>query len=105
MRAGQDRACQSRSCSFCSLSIDARGSQPLRTTEESGTRTLPRAIADLQAEAAKLQTQLGDPQFYTRDRASFEKATAALGAIQLKIAAAEEQWLELEILREELSAS
>jgi ATP-binding cassette subfamily F protein uup len=67
--------------------------------------TLPKTIANLQAEAAKLQTQLGDPQFYTRDRAAFEKATAALGAIQLKIAAAEEQWLELEILREELSAS
>ena len=72
--------------------------------EKHALETLPKIIADLQAEAGKLQTQLGDPQFYARDRAGFEKTTAALGAIQTKIAAAEEQWLELEILREELSA-
>ncbi len=73
--------------------------------EKHALETLPKTIANLQADAAKLQTQLDDPQFYTRDRAGFQKATSALGAIQLKIAAAEEQWLELEILREELSAS
>ena len=73
--------------------------------EKHALETLPKTIADLQAKAAKLQTQLDDPQFYTRDRAAFEKTTAALGSLQLKIAAAEEQWLELEILREELSAS
>ena len=36
---------------------------------------------------------------------AFEKVTASLGELQLKIAAAEEQWLELEILREELTSS
>jgi ATP-binding cassette subfamily F protein uup len=65
--------------------------------------TLPKTIAALQAEAAVLQTKLDDPQFYARDRASFEKITAALGELQHKIAAAEEQWLELEILREEIA--
>ena len=65
--------------------------------------TLPKAIAKLQTEIDALQAKLADPQFYGRDRAAFEKATAALGELQLKIAAAEEQWLELEILREELA--
>jgi ATP-binding cassette subfamily F protein uup len=72
--------------------------------EKHALETLPKTIADLQAKAAKLQSQLNDPKFYTRDRSGFETATAALGSIQLKIAAAEEQWLELEILREEFSA-
>jgi ATP-binding cassette subfamily F protein uup len=72
--------------------------------ERHALETLPKMIVDLQAEAAKLQTQLDDPQFYARDRTAFEKTTAALGALQFKIAAAEEQWLKLEILREELSA-
>ncbi len=67
--------------------------------------TLPKTIAKLQAETKKLQAKLDDPQFYARDRAAFEKVTAALGELQLKIAAAEEQWLELEILREELAGS
>ena len=35
----------------------------------------------------------------------FEKVTTDLGEIQRKLAAAEEQWLELEILREELAGS
>ena len=65
--------------------------------------TLPKTIAKLQSEIDTLQAKLADPQFYTRDRAAFEKVTATLGELQLKIAAAEEQWLELEILREELA--
>ena len=67
--------------------------------------TLPKTIAARQAEANALQAKLADPQFYARDRAGFEKVTASLGELQRKIAAAEEQWLELEVLREELASS
>ena len=67
--------------------------------------TLPKTIAALQEDMRKLQTKLDDPQFYARDRAGFEKASAALGELQERIAAAEEEWLELEILREELAGS
>ena len=65
--------------------------------------TLPKTIAALQVEINELQAKLDNPQFYSRDRAAFEKVTVLLGDLQLKIAAAEEQWLELEILREELT--
>jgi ATP-binding cassette subfamily F protein uup len=65
--------------------------------------TLPNTIAALQAEAGRLQAKLDDPQFYARDRDGFEKVSAELGDIQQKIAAAEEQWLELEIRREEIA--
>jgi ATP-binding cassette subfamily F protein uup len=65
--------------------------------------TLPKTIATLQAKAAALQTMLEDPQFYARDRAAFEQSTAMLGELQDKIAAAEEQWLRLEMLREEIA--
>jgi ABC transport system ATP-binding/permease protein len=64
---------------------------------------LPKTIAALQDDMRKLQTKLDDPTFYVRDRAAFEKASAALGELQQRIATAEEQWLELEILREELA--
>src|SRR5262249_59495293 len=65
--------------------------------------TLPATIAALRAEAAKLQSKLHDPQYYARDRTAFEQTTAALGDLHRKIEAAETQWLELEILREELA--
>jgi ATP-binding cassette subfamily F protein uup len=64
---------------------------------------LPKTIASLQAEVAALQTKLDDPGFYARDRAAFDRTTVALTKLQHDIAAAEQQWLELEILREELA--
>ena len=67
--------------------------------------TLPKTIATRQASAEALQAKLADPQFYARDRAGFEKLTSTLAELQRKIAAAEEQWLELEVLREELPGS
>jgi len=83
------------------------GSRPakrrLTFTDQHALETLPKTIARLQTEIDALQAKLADPQFYARDRAAFEKATAALGELQLKIAAAEGKWLELEILREELA--
>jgi ABC transport system ATP-binding/permease protein len=67
--------------------------------------TLPKTIAALQMEADTLRARLDDPGFYTRDRTAFERTTAALGKLQQDIAAAEEQWLTLEILREELAGA
>jgi ATP-binding cassette subfamily F protein uup len=67
--------------------------------------TLPKTIAALQAEAAELQARLDDPGFYPRDRAGFEDVTAALGKLHERIAAAEEQWLELEQMREQLAGA
>jgi ATP-binding cassette subfamily F protein uup len=66
---------------------------------------LPKTIAALQAEAAALHAKLDDPKFYARDRAAFEQVTSALGKLQQKIAAAEEQWLKLEMLREEIGGN
>ena len=65
--------------------------------------TLPKTIAALQAEANALQAKLDDPQFYARDRAAFEQVSTAIGKLQQEIAAAEEQWLELETEREKLA--
>ena len=64
--------------------------------------TLPKQIAALQAELQKLQKQLDDPELYARDRAAFSRASEAAAAAQDELFAAEEKWLELEILREEL---
>ncbi len=71
--------------------------------DQHALQTLPKTIAALQREAEALQNKLADPEFYARDRAGFEQVTKALGELQRRIAAAEEQWLELEILREELA--
>src|SRR5262245_11548492 len=74
----------------------------LSFNEKHALATLPKAVADLEAEGRALQKKLDDPDFFGRDRAGFEKTTTALGAVQTRLAEAEERWLELEILREEL---
>jgi ATP-binding cassette subfamily F protein uup len=75
----------------------------MKFKDKHALETLPKTIAALNAKAGALQARLDDPDFYTRDRAGFEKVTTDLGETQRKLAAAEEQWLELEILREELA--
>jgi ATP-binding cassette subfamily F protein uup len=75
----------------------------LSFNEKHMLETLPKTIAGLHNEARALQRKLDDPEFFARNRTAFEQTTTALGGIQIKLAEAEDRWLELEILREELS--
>lgn len=50
----------------------------------------------LEAEIAKLQTLMADPELFTREPVKFKKATQALVERQEKLSAAEEEWLTLE---------
>ncbi len=63
---------------------------------------LPTRMDKLGAEIAKLETTLADPDLFTRDAARFQKTSDQLHAKQAELSAAEERWLELEALREEL---
>jgi len=72
--------------------------------EKHALETLPQRIAALEAEVQGLQQKLAEPDLYARDRAAFEAAGAALATAQADLAAAEEEWLRLEMLREELEA-
>ena len=65
---------------------------------------LPARIAALEAEIAKHSRAIADPELYARDRAAFDKASAALAAAQAELAEAEDEWLRLEELREQVEA-
>jgi len=56
----------------------------------------------LQAEIARQQKLLDDPGLYARDRKTFDEASHAMARTQEELAAAEDRWLELEVLREEI---
>jgi ATP-binding cassette subfamily F protein uup len=74
----------------------------LNFNEKHALETLPKTIAKLQAEIAKQQRLLDDPDLYRKDRRKFDDATAAIAKAQEELAAAEDRWLELEVLREEI---
>ena len=78
------------------------GKRRLSFHEKHALETLPTTIVALAARVRALHERLDDPGLYGRDRKTFEDASAALAAAQTELAAAEEKWLELEMLREEL---
>ncbi|WP_299552820.1 ATP-binding cassette domain-containing protein [uncultured Tateyamaria sp.] len=68
----------------------------LSFTEKHRLEALPAEIERLEAEMAKLQELLSDPDLYAREPVKFRKATEALAERQEKLDAAEEEWLTLE---------
>jgi ATP-binding cassette subfamily F protein uup len=74
----------------------------LNFNEKHALETLPKTMTKLQAEIARQQKVLDDPDLYTGDRKKFDRASAAIATAQQELATAEDRWLELEVLREEI---
>jgi ATP-binding cassette subfamily F protein uup len=68
----------------------------LSYTEKHRLEKLPAIIERLEAEIAKLEEFMSDPDLYTREPLKFQKATDALVERQAALSAAEEEWLMLE---------
>jgi ATP-binding cassette subfamily F protein uup len=81
------------------------GKRRLSFNEKHALETLPKQMAALQAEARKLHDVLADPGLYARDAKAFAEKSARLAAVQADLAAAEEKWLELEIVREAIEGA
>jgi ATP-binding cassette subfamily F protein uup len=83
----------------------ASSRRKLGFNEKHALETLPGRIAALEGEIARLHAVMADPTLYARDRATFDRTSAALTATQAEHAAAEERWLTLELMRTELEES
>jgi ABC transport system ATP-binding/permease protein len=83
-------------------SVAVPATRKMTFKDKHALETLPAKIADLQAELKVLETKLADAQLFVRDPKGFETASLRHTAAFAELAASEEQWLELEILRESL---
>ncbi|MGE7369536.1 ABC-F family ATP-binding cassette domain-containing protein [Neorhizobium sp. NPDC001467] len=63
---------------------------------------LPKDIAATEAEIARHDKAMADPNLFSRDPKAFAKLAEQAAALREKQAKLEEEWLELEMLREEL---
>jgi ATP-binding cassette subfamily F protein uup len=72
----------------------------LSFNEKRALETLPGRIDWLEAEIRRLHERLSDPGLFGRDPPGFDAAAEALRAAEAELAAAEEEWLRLELLRE-----
>jgi len=74
----------------------------LNFNEKHALETLPKTIAGLEAEIARQQRILDDPDLYNKDRAKFDQVSEALTKAHTELREAEDRWLELAVLREEI---
>jgi len=70
--------------------------------EKHALEKLPAKMADLREALAKLDALLADPDLHARDPKAFARATQDYGVKRQELADAEEEWLTLEMLREEI---
>lgn len=72
--------------------------------EKHALGTLPARIDELRRRATRLQNVLDDADLYVRDPMKFAQATEAMTKLAAALAEAEDEWLELEILRQDIEA-
>ncbi|MET0867829.1 MAG: ATP-binding cassette domain-containing protein, partial [Pseudorhodoplanes sp.] len=99
------RAMSSKDAKVAGGNPAGKSKKKLTFNEKYALDNLPKQMSILQGEIAAFQKRLDDPQLYTRDRKSFDAATAAIAKAQAELAAAEEKWLQLEMRREEIEGS
>ncbi|MFO1117123.1 MAG: ATP-binding cassette domain-containing protein [Beijerinckiaceae bacterium] len=81
---------------------DDKPKRKLNFNEKRALETLPAEMDRLRALRDKAQAILADPDLFSREPKKFEQASAALAKVESDLAAAEDRWLELEMLREEI---
>ena len=85
----------------------AAGASPARKgklsfKDKHALESLPKQMEEMRVQREKLQAALDDPGLYARDPKRFAKLSASLAELDRRHAAAEEEWLTLEMMREEI---
>ena len=73
--------------------------------EKHALDTLPQRMEALRAELESLEQKMADPEFASRSPAAFQSASVAFGRARETLDGFEDEWLALEIRREEIEGS
>ncbi|MEM7741420.1 MAG: ATP-binding cassette domain-containing protein [Pseudomonadota bacterium] len=82
-----------------------KASSKLSYKDKHALETLPAEIERLTASIEMHEAALADPHLFTKDPAAYDRAQKGLAADSAARQAAEDQWLELEIKREDIEGS
>jgi len=80
------------------------GARKLSYKQKFALETLPGRIEQAQKKAAGIEAKMADPGLFTRDPDGFARFADELQAVRDALEAMETEWLELEMLREELES-
>ncbi|MBB3976862.1 ATP-binding cassette subfamily F protein uup [Rhizobium azooxidifex] len=64
--------------------------------------SLPKEMEKIQSEIARREETMADPALFSKDQATFNRLAGELETLRTDLTRMEEEWLELEMLREEL---
>lgn len=101
-RPGKNGEGKSKSRKANKLASVPKNKPKLSFNQQHALKTLPQDIEKLGTSIASLETLMADPALFTKQPDKFAKALKDLEAAQTSLAKKEEQWLELEMLREEI---
>ncbi len=79
-----------------------KGKGKLSFKQKFALENLPKEMAKAEAEIAKREEKMADPNLFSKDRKTFDKLAAEMEKLRDSLTKMEEEWLELEMLREEL---
>jgi ATP-binding cassette subfamily F protein uup len=80
----------------------AEPSKKLSYKQKFALETLPDKIGETESEIAKLEQKMAAPDFFAADPEGFSEMADNLSALRISLERMEEEWLELEMLRESL---
>ncbi|MCQ0986551.1 ATP-binding cassette domain-containing protein [Jiella marina] len=82
----------------------AASSTKLSYKQKFALETLPKTIADLESAIAKAEAEMADPNLYSAKPERFRKLASLIDEKRAALAKAEDEWLELEMLKAELES-
>ena len=97
-----EKAAKSKSKSTPQSGTSKSGVNKLSYKHKFRLESLPKDIEAIETEIADLNTELTDPDLYSKNPDLFNTKSTALVDAQMKLAALEEEWLELEMLKESI---
>ena len=83
-------------------SADAKGRSKLSYKQKFALENLPKEMEKAEKEIAAREAKMADPNLFTKDPATFNRLAAEMETLRDGLTKMEEEWLELEMLREEL---
>ena len=92
-----------RAAETASSAADAsKGKAKLSYKQKFALENLPKEMAKAEAEIVVREKKMADPNLFTKDPVTFNRLAAEMEKLRDSLTRMEEEWLELEMLREEL---
>ena len=79
-----------------------KGKAKLSYKQKFALENLPKEMEKAEKEIAAREAKMADPALFTKDPATFNRLAAEMEKLRASLTSMEEEWLELEMLREEL---